>query len=350
MNRSIIRRIVIATLLAAMAVGVFVLASPGDAVLSILVRDPVHPCAPYQSTKHSFYVQIFHCDGAPLIWKGVNYGIPVQMTLPGPKGGRIQIDVAVPSGCYIVRALAKCKNVVSDWAYVEACCGNTVCVNLVLPTVKHCIQRMVTALHWGTLDPEGQEDRLLDVYPREVEEATGMLLRIADLLPKDSLEFPRAPDADLVGKLDEPEPSPEKSEECCGGVYIDLSALPFPVGPLPAFFVYDFLTFTEVYEDIEFSGSSLNCFGSEFVGGVWHDATVRINLLGLSCVACAVSAEVDGHGPDARLLGHLADGTIVTDGCPGDRRVLKITGSLSNPIVAIELSGQEAEWFWIQVD
>ena len=34
-----------------------------DSTLSITVRDPEHPCAPYQRTGHSFFVQIWHCDG-----------------------------------------------------------------------------------------------------------------------------------------------------------------------------------------------------------------------------------------------------------------------------------------------
>jgi hypothetical protein len=46
-----------------------------DSTLSITVRDRLHPCAAVPGTTvHSFKAQIFHCDGTPLFWKGVNDG------------------------------------------------------------------------------------------------------------------------------------------------------------------------------------------------------------------------------------------------------------------------------------
>ncbi len=356
MNRLAFRRLAIVSVLLVVVIGGSALASPGDAVLSIIVRDPMHPREPYQSTPHSFFVQIFDCEGLPLVWEGVDYGAfpGVPMTIPGPMGGRVQIDLAVPAGCYLVRALAKCKNVISDWAYVEASSGDTVRVNLILPTVKHCLLRMAASLRLATIDPEGREDRVAAVWPREVQAATDELLRVADELPDDSTEFPNAPDFDEIVYLpDEPPPESAEGAGCCsdaGGLYLDLTSLPHPVGPLPPLFVYRRVTFAEVYEDIQFSGGGLLCSGSQLVAGTSHDATVRLNLLALSCAACAVTAEVDGHGPDAVLLARFADGTIATDVCPGDQRVLSVAGTEANPIVVIELSGQEAEWFWVKID
>ena len=67
-----------------------------DSILSITIRDTEHPCAPYQTTRHTFLVQIFNCDGKPLFWKGVNYGKPFPLDVPGEKGGRIHAQVKVP--------------------------------------------------------------------------------------------------------------------------------------------------------------------------------------------------------------------------------------------------------------
>ena len=174
-----------------------------DSVLSITVRDVKHPCAPYQSTRHSFGVQIFHCDGVPLIWKGANYGAPtgVPLTEPGPKGGRIHGQFKVPPGCYLIRALAGCKNVISDWAYVGVGCGQTVCVNLVLPTVRHCIERTLVGLQIGTLDPPKGEERVSDVMPELVAKAEEVLRAITDKLPPDSPELPAVPPEETIRQL-----------------------------------------------------------------------------------------------------------------------------------------------------
>ena len=356
MSRLALRRLAIISVLFVVALGGLVLASPDDAVLSIAVRDPTHPRELYQSTPHNFFVQIFDCEGLPLVREGVDYGTfpGVPMTIPGPKGGRVQIDLAVPAGCYLVRALARCKNVISDWAYVEARGGDTVRVNLILPTVKHCLLRMAAALRLATVDPEGQEDQVISVWPSEVQVATDGLLRIAHELPDDSHEFPDAPDLEGIVRLpDKPPPEPAVGTNCCsgtGGLYLDLALLPHPAGALPPLFVYKRVVFAEVHGDIQFSGGSLLCSGSQSVAGTRHDATVRLNFLALSCAACTVTAEVDGHGPEAVLLARLADGTIATNVCPGGQCVLTVAGTETNPIVVVELSGQEAEWFWVKIE
>lgn len=178
-----------------------------DSILSITIRDTEHPCAPYQSTTHTFFVEIFHCDGKPLFWKGVNYGKPFPLDVPGEKGGRIHAQVKVPPGCYLVRGIASCKNVVTDWAWVEVGCDQTVCVNLVPPSVIHCINRVVAGLMLGTVDPpEAGEATVAQIMPREVKEAVELLNKIADRLPRD-VQLPPPPTVDnirrVVGELKE---------------------------------------------------------------------------------------------------------------------------------------------------
>jgi|GEM_PF-1726472 len=330
--------------------------SPGKAMLLITVRDPAHPGTVYQSTPDSFFVQIFACDGQPLVRDGVDYGTfpGAPMTIPGPMGGRVQIDLEVPSGCYLVRALGRCKNVISDWAYVEVSRGATVHVNLVLPTVRHCLLRMAASLRLATIDPAGQEDRLVAVWPNEVSIATDGLLAVAQELPDDSPDFPEAPDFEEIVELpDERGPAHSTDTGCCGGggeIFLDLASLPYPVGNLPPLFTYAQLTFAQIYETIEFSGSSLICSGSELVGETSHDASVRLNLGALPCTACSVTAEVDAHGHDAILRALAADGSVMADVCRDGRCTLSVTGSATNPIIVIELSGQQAAWFWVKIE
>jgi hypothetical protein len=172
-----------------------------DSILSITVRDTTHPCAPYQTTTHSFKVQIFHCDGTPLFWRGINYKDGFWLNVPGAKGGLIHAQVRVPPGCYLIRAVAHCKNVVTDWAWVGVGCDQTVCVNLVPPAVKDCIRLMVLGAHLGTLDPpEKGETTVWDMMPREVKSAVEVLTKFASELPTDTL-LPPPPTADEVRKM-----------------------------------------------------------------------------------------------------------------------------------------------------
>lgn len=172
-----------------------------DSILSITIRDSNHPCAPYQSTPHSFRVEIYHCDGTPLFWKGVNYGATgVWLDTRGAKRGFIHAQVKVPPGCYLVRAHAKCKNVVSDWAYVGVGCDQTVCVNLVIPTLLHCVLRTITGLLLSTVDPPEGEEMVVKIMPREVKEAVKALNKVADKLPKD-LQLPVPPTKKEIEKI-----------------------------------------------------------------------------------------------------------------------------------------------------
>lgn len=148
-----------------------------DSILSVTIRDSKHPCSPYRSTRHSFSVQVFNCDLTPLVWKGLNFGRGrgVMLTEKGEAGGLIHGQFKVPPGAYLVRGVATCKNVVTDWAWVKVCCNQTVCVDLVPPAVWHCIVRTVLGLNLGTVDPEGEDRRLKDVFPEEVKAATEAL-------------------------------------------------------------------------------------------------------------------------------------------------------------------------------
>lgn len=169
-----------------------------DSILSVTVRDTVHPCAPYQSTSHSFFVQIFHCDGKPLFWKGIDFRSFVPLQEAGHGGGGIHGQFKVPPGCYLVRAVATCKNVVTDWAWVNVGCDTTACVDLVPPSVRQCIDRVLLGLQLGTLDPPQEgEQRVADVMPDEVQQAVQLLTRIAERLPED-VQLQNAPTVDEV--------------------------------------------------------------------------------------------------------------------------------------------------------
>jgi hypothetical protein len=66
-----------------------------DSILSVTVRDAPFPCAPYQATNNSFRLQIFHCDGRPLFWRGEDFGkaVPSTSKAPGAVGSTAR------SGC-----------------------------------------------------------------------------------------------------------------------------------------------------------------------------------------------------------------------------------------------------------
>jgi Common central domain of tyrosinase len=160
-----------------------------ESCLSVTIRDSHHPCAPYASSGHSFEVEIYHCDGHPLFWNGVGFGAGVPLQAVGAGGGAIHGQFAVPPGCYLVRAAAPCQNVVTDWAWVNVSCGATVCVDLVPPTVRHCVERAAIGIAHGTVGPE---EHVHDVAPREARTATNALNRLAAKLPADPLPAPPA--------------------------------------------------------------------------------------------------------------------------------------------------------------
>ena len=141
---------------------------------------------------------------------------------------------------------------------------------------------------------------------------------------------------------------------CCidetGGINLNFAALPpGPViGPIPL----DGVLLTRVFDEIRPDGSSLLCLGSEEVppgSGIWKDATVLITFSALPCKVCRIIAEVNGHGPEARLVATHQDGTTQTAAAP-DLQTLTLGAPPDNPFVAATLSGQEAEWISFRLE
>lgn len=148
-----------------------------DSTLSILVRDRNRPCAPYFTTKHPFYVDIFHCDFTPLTWKGTTY-----------KGYKLKVNihdqVKVPPGCYIVRAYAHCNNVVTEMAMVQVGCDATVCVSLLPTTVRYCLDRAIIGLKHGTTSTT----KISEKIPKDkINEAIRALESVKEYLPKEEV-------------------------------------------------------------------------------------------------------------------------------------------------------------------
>ena len=107
----------------------------------------------------------------------------------------------MPNGCYLIRAIATCKNVISDWAWAETCCGGTTCVDLVMPNVIDCIRRVQVGMLLGTVDPPAAgEQTVREVAKGEVDEAIKALDRVAQKLPKEGL-LPDVPGADEIKRL-----------------------------------------------------------------------------------------------------------------------------------------------------
>lgn len=158
-----------------------------DSRLCVTVRDSHHPCAPYRSTGHSFQVEVYHCDGLPLFWAGIDFGAGVPLQVAGAGGGLIHGVFHVPAGCYLVRAAATCHNVVTDWAWINVGCGATICVDLVPPTVRHCIDRARSGIDLGTVD---HEHGVHEHAPRQAKTAANALKRLAERLPADPLPPP----------------------------------------------------------------------------------------------------------------------------------------------------------------
>jgi hypothetical protein len=74
---------------------------------------------------------------------------------------------------------------------VCAGCGQTICVNLVPPSIRQCINRVMIGLGLGTIDPvETGEALVAQIMPKEVEEATEALRKIIERLPVDPLPPP----------------------------------------------------------------------------------------------------------------------------------------------------------------
>lgn len=154
-----------------------------DSILSITVRDSKHPCSPYFQTQHQFFVDILHCDGKPLTWKGITY-------VTYPLKERIHDQIRVPQGCYIVRGYSyHCPNVVLELAMVHVPCKATVCVSLLPTPVRYCLDQAIIGLKAGTDVGKGEEREIGEVVPeRKIRAAISALEEVKKDLSK--YEFP----------------------------------------------------------------------------------------------------------------------------------------------------------------
>ena len=159
----------------------------GLSKLSIWVRDTAHPCLPYQSSRHNWIAIILTCDLEPLSYGVVNNGV-FRLTDVGKAGGKVHGQVDVPPGCYIVVAVATCKNIFTDMALVQVGCDETACVNLITKRLSTCTGQLIAALNIGQIlgpgysasSPPGEP------IPREViAKATEALEELRKHLPWD---------------------------------------------------------------------------------------------------------------------------------------------------------------------
>jgi len=110
------------------------------------------------------------------------------LTESGAARGRVHGQVRVPPGCYIVLAVATCKNIYTDMAFVQVGCDETVCVNLITKRLSTCAGQLIAALNIAAIlgpayspsSPPGEE------IPREViAKATEALEELRRHLPPD---------------------------------------------------------------------------------------------------------------------------------------------------------------------
>ena len=142
---------------------------------------------------------------------------------------------------------------------------------------------------------------------------------------------------------------------CCsetGGISLDFSSL--PVGSPLVMFTVDNVVGIRIYDQVKREGTSLWCVGREEVppgSGNWEDAAVMFLFSRLPCNVCVITAEVHGHGNEARIVAAQRDGTTQTAVCPGDQKVLKLNAATKdNPFIYAILSGQEAEWISFRLE
>ena len=144
-------------------------------------------------------------------------------------------------------------------------------------------------------------------------------------------------------------------KDCClntGRINLDFSSL--PVGTPLVMFTVDKVIGIRLYDRIERDSTSLWCRGSQEVppgSGNKEDAAVLFLFCRLPCNVCAITAEVHGHGNEARIVAAQRDGTTHTAVCPGNKKVLKLNAATKdNPFIYAILSGQEAEWLGFRLE
>lgn len=168
---------------------ILVWSDPGFSKLNIQIRDSSHPCKPYSSSGHTFGVAVFNCDLSILTAKWLPFT---------PGGTKIHGKIMVPEGSYIVVGFATCKNVWTNWVYVNACCGKEVCVNLIPRRFEQCLNEMKSAINaaiWSIVhvggysfsSPEKQVDKKMK---KALEKAAIALDELSRYLPKFEIDIP----------------------------------------------------------------------------------------------------------------------------------------------------------------
>jgi hypothetical protein len=142
---------------------------------------------------------------------------------------------------------------------------------------------------------------------------------------------------------------PGQGAGCCaelGGVLIDFSQLPFPLGPLPMIFTYCDVEFMRIRGNMMFTGGALGTVGQEHdpISAKWLPAAIRLDLTALPCKVCRIDANVDGRGPEARLDGKVLGGGTQTAACH-DKQTLTLTSIPDRPFMSVTLSGAEGLWY-----
>ena len=146
----------------------------------------------------------------------------------------------------------------------------------------------------------------------------------------------------------------DDEKACCTGA--GKSTLHFsqlPLAPLPTVFTVDKVTAIRIYGEIKREGTSLRLLGWQEVppgSGNKKDAAVMLLFSPLSCLVCAVTAEVHGHGTEARIVATQRDGTTQIAVNPGGKQILTLMASRDNPFIWVILSGQNAEWLHFQLE
>mgnify|MGYP001767328269 CR=1 FL=1 len=107
--------------------------------------------------------------------------------------------------------------------------------------------------------------------------------------------------------------------------------------------------FTVIWKDVLIQDGSLCCLGSEQYGGIWHNATAKMDFQMLPCKVCAIAAKVDGRGPEAKLEGKLLGGGSVA-ATTHDEKTLTIKAPVGSSFVSANVSGQEAVWMAIRLE
>jgi hypothetical protein len=142
---------------------------------------------------------------------------------------------------------------------------------------------------------------------------------------------------------------------CCrdtGGINLDFSSL--PVGTPLVMFTMDKVIGIRLHDRVKRDGTSLWCRGSQEVppgSGNWEDAAVMFLFCRIACNVCVITAEVNGHGNETRIVATQQDGTTQTAVCPGNKKVLKLNAATKDsPFIYAILSGQEAEWLSFKLE